>query len=98
MTVPGGTSDLFNLTFSSECLTPSSGVLQIRVVAVVDGVGSVVEPHEARTLCSGGSISTHTGTWVLRGGPGDYRFSAQLRSNGVASTIDDWMFQVVVYD
>lgn len=104
LTVPGGTSDLFSLSFSGDCFY-NDGQIKIRVVAVVDGVGIVVPPSDTgspsvdgRYICA--SIGTHAATWVMRGGPGNYRFSVQFRhlTAGHQAGWDDWHFQVVVYD
>lgn len=108
LTVPGGTTDLFHITFSAECrLVSNEGLIdwaQIRIVAVVNGVGSVVQPDDSagspQSFCAVNHYSTHMGSWVLRGGPGDYRFSVQVLNSVSGNTIwlDDWTFSVVVYD
>lgn len=97
LTVPQGTSDLFSLTFTGEC--SASGYLLIRVVAVVDGVGAVVDPPDDGLVvfCQANPYSTHTRKWLLRGGPGDYRFSVQLYPSD-SGDVNDWTFEVVVYD
>lgn len=95
VTVPGGTSDLFSLTFTGECAT--TGAVFIRAVAVVDGVGQLVPGSSGAVFCQSNEFATYTGSWLLRGGPGNYRFSVQFFT-GAFAVIDDWTFQVVVYD
>lgn len=107
LTVPAGTSDLLSLTFSAECrLIGGEGPTDwvgIRLVAIRDGVGSVVEPFDTgspQAFCSTDLWETHAGTWVLQAGPGNYRFSVQVLTTATDSTlwIDDWTFQLVAYD
>lgn len=109
--VPAGTSDLFNVTFSAECLVRSVGVgdtARIRIAHFVNGVlVAPLEPYDGdQRFCSATSRpATHAGSWARRFGPGTHTFRVEIMptdfgvNNGViTAVIDDWTFELVVYD
>jgi hypothetical protein len=109
--VPAGTSDLFNIAFSAECQVRSLGVgdtARIRIAHFVNGVQvASIEPDDGdQRFCSATSpVATHKGNWAQRVGPGSHVVQVQIMpvdfgvDNGViVATIDDWTFELVVYD
>ena len=109
--VPAGTSDLFNVAFSSECSVRSLGNLdtaRIRIAHFVNGVAvAPVEPYDGdQRFCSAvNPVATHAGLWSQRVGPGNHTLQVQIMTvdfapdNGaISSLIDDWTFELVVYD
>jgi len=109
--VPAGTSDLFNVAFSSECQVRSAGAgdtARIRIAHFVNGVAvAPIEPYDGdqRFCSSANPVATHAANWAQTVGPGNHTLQVQfmtvdfLPNNGAISTlIDDWTFEVVVYN
>jgi hypothetical protein len=110
-TVPAGTSDLFNIAFSAECQVRSLGAndtARIRIAHFINGVQvAPVEPYDGdQRFCSAvNPLATHKGNWVVRAGAGVHVVRVEIMpvdfapDNGViVATIDDWTFELVVYD
>jgi hypothetical protein len=109
--VPAGTSDLFNVSFSSECSVRSLGsgdTARIRIAHFINGVQvAPVEPYDAdQRFCSAvDPVATHAANWARRVGAGNHTLRVEvmpvdfLPDNGVISAlIDDWTFELVIYD
>jgi hypothetical protein len=94
-TVPAGTSDLFNVAFSAECTKLGGSTAYIRVL---DG-GVPMEPYDGfQSFCSSSLPATHKGNWARRVGAGAHTLQVQFRSPAGGVTVDDWTFELVVYD
>lgn len=104
-TIPAGTTDLFNVTFSAECRlinsVPPNDYLRIRVL----DNGVPMEPYDAaQAFCSANGYATHTGTWVRRSAAGFHTLQVQFwildgaPVGALQAWIDDWTFELVVYD
>jgi hypothetical protein len=109
--VAAGTTDLFNVTFSAECFVRSLGVgdaARIRIAHFINGVlVAPVEPYDGdQRFCSSTSQpATYTGNWSRRFGAGTHVIRVEINptdfgaDNGIiAAVIDDWTFELVVYD
>jgi hypothetical protein len=109
--VPAGTTDLFNIAFSSECSVRSLGngdTARIRIAHFINGVQAApVEPYDGdQRFCSSvNPVATHAGLWSRRVGAGNHLLRVEVMTtdfapdNGVISSlIDDWTFELVVYD
>jgi hypothetical protein len=97
--VPVGTTDLFNVAFSAECQKILGGTARIRVMDTAGGVVSLLEPYDgAQVFCSSGSAATHKGNWVKRAGAGTHTLQVQILQTAGVTVIDDWTFELVVYD
>ena len=93
--VPVGTTELFNVAFSAECAKNGGNFLRIRVL----DNGVPMEPYDGfQVFCSAPTFATHSGLWVKRVGPGLHNLVVQFLQNAGNATIDDWTFEVVVYD
>jgi hypothetical protein len=109
--VPAGTTDLFNVAFSGECQVRSLGngdAARIRIAHFINGIQvAPVEPYDGdQRFCSAvNPVATHKGNWATRVGPGNHLLRVEIMpvdfgpDNGVlVVTIDDWTFELVVYD
>ena len=109
--VPAGTTDLFNLAFSAECQVRSLGAndtARIRIAHFINGIQvAPVEPYDGdQRFCSAvNPVATHKGNWARRVGAGSHILRVEIMpvdfgpDNGVlVVTIDDWTFELVVYD
>jgi hypothetical protein len=106
--VPTGTTDLFNVAFSAECRLFAGGgddYLRIRIVDTVGGVVTPLEPYDGgQAFCSADGYATHKGNWVKRAAAGPHSLSVQFwifdgaPVEVVSAWIDDWTFELVVYD
>jgi hypothetical protein len=106
--VPAGTTDLFNIAFSAECRVFNGGgddYLRIRIAHTVGGVTTFVEPYDgAQAFCDADSYATHKGNWVKRVGAGTHTIQVQFwifdgpPFEVVTAWVDDWTFELVVYD
>jgi hypothetical protein len=94
--VAPGQTELFNVAFSSECQKLAGGPLLIRVL--INGVP--MEPYDGfQAFCSTPPPATHSGLWVRRVGPGNYTLQVQFfNTGGGVGLIDDWTFELVVYE
>lgn len=105
--VPAGTTQLFNVSYSAECRLFNGGGddwLRIRVVDIVGGVGTPLEPYDGQqAFCSADGYATHTGTWVKRAQSGVHTLIVQMwifdgaPAEVVTAWIDDTTFELVVY-
>jgi hypothetical protein len=109
ITVPANSTDLFNVTFTAECRlingVPPSDYLRIRVTDTVGGVTTVLEPYDgAQAFCSADGYATHTATYAKRAGQGVHTLQVQFwildagAAGALSAWIDDWTFEVVVYE
>ena len=99
---------LFNVAFSAECRLFNGGAddyLRIRIVDMVGGGVVPLEPYDGeQAFCSADAYATHKGNWVRRVRPGDHSLAVQLwvfdgaPAEAVTAVIDDWTFELVVYD
>ena len=97
VTVAAGTADLFNVSFSAECQKIGGGAVRIRIMDTLTGVP--LEPYDgAQFFCNAALPATHTGTWVRRMGAGAHNLLVQFNNTAGSVIIDDWTFEVVVYD
>jgi hypothetical protein len=107
--VPAGTSDLFNVAFSAECRLFGGGgddYLRIRIAHVNPaGVVTYLEPYDgAQAFCDADSYATHKGNWVKRVGGGLHSLYVEFwifdgaPLEVLSAWIDDWTFELVVYD
>jgi hypothetical protein len=103
--VPTGTTDLFNVAFSAECRLVNSVVPNdwVRIRILDNGVP--MEPYDGQqAFCSANGYATHKGNWVKRVNAGAHTLQVQFWvldgfPFGVLSAIiDDWTFELVVYD
>jgi hypothetical protein len=110
-TVPLGASDLFNIAFSAECQVRSLGsgdTARIRIAHFINGIQvPPVEPYDGdQRFCSAvDPVATHAGNWARRVGPGVHTLQVEIMpvdfgpDNGIiVATIDDWTFELVVYE
>jgi hypothetical protein len=109
--VAAGTTDLFNVAFSSECQVRSLGAgdtARIRIAHTINGVAAApIEPYDGdqRFCSSENPVATHSALWSQRVGAGNHGLQVQIFTvdfapdNGaITSVFDDWTFEVVVYD
>ena len=109
--VAAGTTDLFNVSFSAECQVRSLGnadTARIRIAHFVNGIQiAPMEPYDGdQRFCSSvNPLATHKGNWARRVGAGTHALYVEILTtdfapdNGIISTvIDDWTFELVVYD
>jgi hypothetical protein len=109
--VAAGTTDLINLAFSGECQVRSLGngdAARIRIGHTVNGIQvAPVEPYDGdQRFCSAvAPVATHSAMWATRVGAGSHTFRVEIMpvdfgsDNGaLVVTIDDWTFELVVYD
>ena len=109
--VPAGTTDLFNVAFSAECQVRSLGngdTARIRIAHLLNGVlVAPIEPYDGdqRFCSSANALATHSGLWSQRVGAGNHTIGVQIMTidfapdNGaITTTLDDWTFELVVYD
>lgn len=98
--------DLFNVAFSAECRLFNGGAddyLRIRIMDLVTGVA--LEPFDGeQAFCNADAYATHKGNWVRRVRPGDHNLVVQFMifdgapAEALTAIIDDWTFELVVYD
>ena len=109
--VAAGTSDLLNVSFSAECQVRSLGIgdtARIRIAHFVNGIAvAPIEPYDGdQRFCTATSQpATHAGTWSQRVGAGTHVVRVEIMpvdfgvDNGIiTAVIDDWTFELVVYD
>jgi len=106
--VPAGSTELFNVAFSAECRLFNGGAddwLRIRIIDVTGGVATPLEPYDGQqAFCSADSYATHKGNWVRRAGAGTHTLYVQFwildggAAEALSAWIDDWTFELVVYD
>ena len=103
--VPAGTTDLFNVAFSAEGRLFNGGGDDYVRIRVLDN-GVPIEPYDAaQGFFSADAYATHAGHWAKRVAGGQPHvdrcssgFSTEFRSRLCQARIDDWTFEVVVYD
>jgi hypothetical protein len=106
-TVPAGTTDLFNVTFTAECRVNNASANDYMRIRVVDlNTGIPLEPYDGdQSFCSAvADHATFTGTWAKRLGPGVHTIQVEFWAIDalplnpfLSGTIDDWTFEVVIY-
>jgi hypothetical protein len=97
--VPFLDSDLFNVSFSAECVKTGGGVLLIRVL----DNGLAMQPDDGfQIFCSSPTFATYSRTWVRRAGGGilglNHTLQVQVRPTVNTATLDDWTLELVVYN
>ena len=93
--VPTGFTELFNVAFSAECRKTGGDYLRIRIL---DG-GVAMQPYDGfQVFCSATTFATHKGNWVRRVGAGVHNLTVQFYQGIGSATIDDWTFELVVYN
>jgi hypothetical protein len=93
--IPFLTSDLLNVSFSAECSKFGGGQARIRVL----DNGIAMQPYDgAQVFCSALSPATYTGTWTRRAPAGAHTIVVQFMNTAGTVVIDDWTFELVVYD
>lgn len=95
-TVPAGTTELFNVAFSAECAKFGGNFLRIRIL--LDNVVAMQPSDGFQVFCSSPTFATHKGNWVRRVGPGNHNLRVQFLKGPGNASIDDWTFELVVYD
>lgn len=106
-TVPTGFSELFNVAFSAECRLFSGGGNDYLRIRILDN-GAPMEPYDTvspQSFCSEDSWGTYKGNWVKRvNTPGLHTIQVQFwifdsgNDENISAWIDDWTFELVVYD
>lgn len=109
--VPAGTTDLFSVSFSAECQVRSLGVgdtARIRIAHFINGIQvAPLEPYDGdQRFCSANEpLATHAANWAQRVGAGTHLLRIEIMpvdfgpDNGILNaTVDDWTFQLVVYE
>jgi hypothetical protein len=104
-TIPAGTTDLFNVAFSAECRLSNAVAPNdwVRIRILDNGVP--MEPYDGQqAFCSADSYATHKGNWVKRAAAGAHTLQVQFwifdgaPAGVLQASIDDWTFELVVYD
>ena len=109
--VAAGTTDLFNVAFSAECQVRSVGngdTARIRIAHFVNGAAAApLEPNDndQRFCSSPNPPASHAALWAQRVGAGNHVLQVQIMTvdfapdNGaISSVIDDYAYELVVYD
>jgi hypothetical protein len=100
-TVPAGTTDLFNVTFTAEGRLFGGGNNDYVRIRILDGAVPL-EPYDGgQAFFSADNYATYTGTWVKRAGGGVHNLQVQVWMTPCAVcafAIDDWTFELVVYE
>lgn len=97
--VGAGTTELFNASLSAECTKFGGGHARIRVL----DNGVAMQPYDgARVFCSSSLPATYTANWTRRP-PASlfgvwHTLTVQFLNTAGSVTIDDWNFELVVYD
>lgn len=104
-TVPAGNADLFNVAFSAECRLFNGGGDDYLRIRIVDSLGGPLEPDDGQqAFCSADGYATYKGNWVKKANPGNHALVVQFwiedgpPAEVVTASIDDWTFELVVYD
>ena len=98
-TVQSLTFDLFKVSFSAECTREPVGATRIRVIDTVQGTVVPLEPYDGgQVFCQAAPAATYSGTWLRRVGAGTHTLQVQIFSTAGLTLIDDWTFDLVVYD
>jgi hypothetical protein len=104
--VASGTSDLFNVAFSAEGRLFRGGGDDWVAIRVLDN-GIPLEPYDTtseQAFFSADGYATHKGNWVRRVGGGTHTLQVQVRIfdgaplEVLSGWIDDWTFELVIYD
>jgi hypothetical protein len=101
--VPANTTDLFNVSFTSEGRLFGGGngdYVRIRILDTVTGIP--LEPYDGgQAFFSANNYATYTGTWAKRMGAGVHSIQVQFWMTpcaGCTFSIDDWTFELVVFE
>jgi hypothetical protein len=102
--VPAGDTDLFNVSFSAVCRKFSGGVLLIRVL----DNGVPMQPYDggqvfcSSTLVTVPTVATYKGNWVRRTTFSlsglTHTLQVQVWNRAGFASLDDWTFELVVYN
>ena len=92
-------SDLFNVSFSAECAKFNGGVVRIRVL----DNGVLMNPQDNdQVFCSSSGRATYKGNWVRRTPAVSVGLNHTVRVQFLVApafaTIDDWTFELLVYN
>lgn len=105
-TVPAGTTQLFNVSYSAECRLVNGGVDDFVRIRIVDtgGVGTPLEPYNGgQAFCHADGYATHKASWVKRARPGVHTLVVQVwiydgaPAEVLTGDLDDIIFELVVY-
>jgi hypothetical protein len=103
-TVAAGTSDLFNVAFSAEARLFNGGADDWVRIRILDN-GIPLEPYDAdQRFFSDNAYATYKGNWVRRAPAGNHVLAVQVwifdgaPLEFLQAVIDDWTFELVVYD
>jgi hypothetical protein len=98
-TIPSLTTDVLDVSFTAECQKILGGRTRIRLLDTVSGSTSSFEPNDGdSTFCSSASTATYHASWLKRAGAGTHNLQVQLQNTSGQVIIDDWKFQLVIYD
>jgi hypothetical protein len=98
-TVSAGLVETFNVSFSAECDKSGGGFAYIRVL----DNGVALQPYDGfQVFCSSANLATYKGNWVRRTPLSfvavTHNLVVQFRMSAGSARIDDWTFELVVYD
>jgi hypothetical protein len=98
-TVPSGTSDTFDVSFTAECSKILGGVARIRLIDTTSGSVVALEPNDnGRAFCSASAPASYHADWIRRAGAGTHNLQVQFNNTAGVVSIDDWKMTLVVYD
>jgi hypothetical protein len=101
--VPALDSDLFNVSFSAVCRRSFGGSLLIRVL----DNGVPMQPYDGgQVFCFSTAVAptaaTYKGNWVRRSSGAifgmNHTLQVQVRNTAGGASLDDWTFELVVYN
>jgi hypothetical protein len=101
--VPLGDTDLFNVSFAAMCRRSLGGALLIRVL----DNGAAMQPYDGgQVFCSSTAVAltaaTYKGNWVRRASGAlfgtNHTLQVQVRNTAGSASLDDWTFELVVYN
>src|SRR4051812_12279009 len=95
--VDADTADTFSVTFSAECTKDGGGSLRLRIL----DNGEPLEPRSgiSHVFCQSPSGATHMGKWVRKTkSSGWHLLEVETYLTSGTAVIDDWTFEVVVYE
>jgi hypothetical protein len=101
--VPALDTDLFNVSFSAVCRKTAGGTLLIRVL----DNGVPMQPYDGfQAFCFSTTLTptlaTYKGNWVRRASGSllglTHTLQVQVRNTAGNASLDDWTFELVVYN
>jgi hypothetical protein len=103
-TVPAGQTDLFNVAFSAETRMDSGDTEDYIRIRILDN-GVPMEPYDGfQAFFSSRGYGTHKGNWARPAQAGNHTLTVQFwiqdgpPSHTLFAFVDDWTFELVVYD